>query len=125
MFKFFDYFYYRAYNYYKKRGFTTPQISALCIVSLMQLFNLLTILFFIYLFLSRKFDVNKYLIGGFALLLLILNGIRYNTLNLNDLVPKWEVIDQTPKKINTIVLYISLSTILCISLAIYVGSRKF
>jgi glucan phosphoethanolaminetransferase (alkaline phosphatase superfamily) len=124
---FFDYVYYKACNFYKKETPGSQGVSGLTIMAVVQLFHIFTCFFLITIFLKRKIHFNKLFIVGLCILLLVLNGIRYNKLTYSILKEKWDNEDRNTKqrKQALVLLYIILSIILTISLAIYVGSKDW
>jgi hypothetical protein len=127
MLNFFDYLYYKACEYYSRSGEKDAAFSGLLIVAAVHSFNILSVIFIINLITHTKISVNKYYWIGVAILLLILNGIRYRKYNYTILRERWVNEEESVKKRKkTIVaLYITLSTVLCFGLAIYLGSKKW
>ena len=128
MFKFFDYVYFIACNYYANQNRSNPGITALITVSFLQMLNILLFIFSFTLLLPHKPSLNKYLLGGvISLTLLILNGIRYNKKNFEVLKQVWgnEENNKRKKRQTLIVIYIVLSLILCFGIAGYLGSKNW
>jgi dolichol kinase len=127
MFTFFDYLYYKVCNFYKKReGGTGYRFSGLLVISAMYGFNLLSVLFLVQLVIRQNIDINKFQIIIFAVVLVILNGIRYNKYDYEMLKKRWENEGEKGriKKQKLVVLYIIFSTLLFFGLAIFLGSKK-
>lgn len=127
MFRFFDYVYYKACNFYLRENPDSVGLSGLIIIALMQVLNLLTCFFLMSIILGRKFHINKLLLIALCILLLVVNGIRYNKLTYAILKDKWDN-EEENKKIKgqlLVLLYISGSAIMCVGLAIYVGSKNW
>lgn len=123
----FDYLYYSTCKFYAKTDKDGAGLSGLAVVALMQSFNLLSIDIIIELWFHRNFAIGKPSIIGLGILLLIMNGVRYNKLNCPVLKEKWdsEAENTAIRKRVWVFLYILISSILCISLAIYVGSKHY
>ena len=131
MFTFFDYLFYKVCEFYRKRekddsGF---RFEALAIVMGMQGFNLLSLLFFIELLSHKKIIIPKVYLIIFAAVLLIMNGIMHNSNKYNYAILKEKRKNEEEKlkkkKENRIIVYIILSTVLFLGLAIYLGTKKW
>jgi formate hydrogenlyase subunit 3/multisubunit Na+/H+ antiporter MnhD subunit len=124
---FFDYVYYKSCKFYAKTDEEGSGISGLAVIALMEGFNIFTIFILVCLFLQKKFHLGKLSMIVFAILLLIANGIRYNKLNYGVLKERWDNEDENirGRKGRLVVLYIIGSAILCVGLAIYIGSKKW
>lgn len=126
MFKFFDYVYFTVCRYYIDRQRSSPAISALAIISFLHMLNLFTLFFLFIAFLPHKPHLNKYLVGsGLSLILLILNGIRYNKRNFEVLNRVWGDEENRKRKQTAVVIYIILSMILCFGIVGYLGFKKW
>ena len=123
---FFDYLYYKSCNLYAKRNPEGAGISGLCVVALFQMFNLSAVFFLFNIILDKNIPVSKLLILAGCILLLILNGIRYNKVTYAVLKEKWDYEEENKKikKQLLLLLYIVGSVILCLGLAIYHGSKS-
>lgn len=129
MLRFFDYLYYATCQFYNK--YEGPKsnfgVSALIIVALAQGMNLSAIFFGICLIAQKKFAISKILVGFLAILLLIVNGFRYNRLNYQVLDKRWGDEDKgkKDKKRKLFFIYVVFSIALSFGLAIYLGSKKW
>ncbi|AXP80839.1 hypothetical protein CJ739_1753 [Mariniflexile rhizosphaerae] len=124
---FFDYVYYRSYSLYKNiLGDSTPMLYALCVVSLMQQFNVFTMLYFAYVYLDLNMNINKYVLYASFLVFIIPNYLRYSKFSYEQMDEKWRNVSKNKKIRGTIfmVLYIILSTIAIITTAIILGKVK-
>ena len=110
---------------YAKRNPEGAGLSALPVVALFQMFNLSTVFFLFNIILEKNIPVNKLWIVASCALLLVLNGIRYNKLTYAILKERWDNEEENKKikKQLLLLLYIVGSTVLCIGLAIYIGSK--
>jgi hypothetical protein len=117
MLTFFDYVYYTICRYYYKNNDKGARISALALLSLIQCFNLFS-LFVIFDLLKYLPDNRKYIAVFSYILLLILNGIRYNKFNFDVLDEKWggEKVNTKKKKNFFIGGYFILSIIIVVIL---------
>jgi hypothetical protein len=127
MLNFFDYLYYKACEYYSRGGEKDAAYSGLLVVAAMHCFNILSVIFIINLITHTKVSVSKYYWIGVAILLLILNGLRYTKYKYAILKERWVNEEESVKKRRRTILtpYIILSTALCFGLAIYLGSKKW
>lgn len=126
MLRLFDYVYYTICVFYDKNRGSSPGVTALLIIAMLQFFNLFTLLFLIEIILSQKISINNLTIVTCGLLLLVWNGFRYNKFNYDILKEKWknETTTQKKKKKNYVLFYLILSVVSVFALAIYVGSKK-
>ena len=124
MFSFFDYVYYKACKTYAKEN--GAALSGVVVMAALQMLNILTILFFICVALKTKGLISKLLIIILYVSLLILNGLRYNKITYSILDEKWgmELKGEKTKHQLVVILYVCVSFILCVGLAIYLGSKK-
>jgi hypothetical protein len=131
MLTFFDYLFYKACEfYYKEEGKNSSfRTSGLLIVAVVQGFNLFAIFFIICIIIHEKINVNKYYAVLPVLILLVLNGIRYNRdeYDYNVLQEKWgsQESKTRKRKQNLVIAYIIFSTMLFFGLAAYLGSKKW
>jgi len=131
MFNFFDYIFYKACEfYYKEEGKDSGfRISALLIVAMVQGFNLFSVFDIICIIIHKKIYINKFYAAIPVLILLILNGIRYNrdAYDYDVLQNRWGNKEEKTKKRkgNLVIAYITFSGILFLGLAIYLGSKKW
>lgn len=127
MLKVFDYFYYRVCDFYDKHNGSSPGITGLCIVVLMQFFNLITISCAVGLLFHMETVPSK-LVGLILLVFLfILNGIYFNNSNYILLKERWKDEDKNTRlrRGMMVLTYIIFSTFTCIGLVISYGGRKF
>ena len=124
MFSFFDYVYYKACKIYAKEN--GAALSGVVVMAALQMLNILTILFFICVALKTKGLISKLLIIILYVSLLILNGLRYNKITYSILDEKWGIEPKGEKTKHQLIaiLYVCVSFILCVGLAIYLGSKK-
>lgn len=123
----FDYVYYKACDFYSNYGGSSPKFSGFVVVAMMQYFNLYAIYLLICILLHKKFNegiITDLIIG---ILLLIFNGVRYNKKNYDLLKQKWkdEDVRIKLKRRRLVTAYVIISTIICIGLTIYLGSKKW
>lgn len=123
---FFDYIYYRTYSAYKNFD-NMPYMYAVGLVSLMQQFNVVTILFILNTFLDLNMHVHKYVIYASFLVFIIPNYIRYSRFkSYKQMDEKWGN-DSKKKKVLggfAVVSYVVLSTIVFIAAAHILGKIK-
>lgn len=125
----FAYLYYRIYAIYKyKWKDDVPGVYAICILSLLQGFNILSALFVAEIITKLDFEINKIYYGLLIAALITLNYFRFNYLNnFNELEKKWR--DEPSKQkisLGVIVLvYILMSFLLIIYLADYVSGIRW
>jgi len=76
---------------------------------------------------EKKLEINKFWFLAIYVLMLILDGVRYNRLNYPILHEKWKDEIETKKAKNQllVLLYIFLSVFSVIALAIFLGSRDW
>ena len=122
---FFDYLYYRFCKFYYNHGDSGARISSLAVISVLQLFNIFTISFALSLLLP-KFIISKLYAVILYAVLLILNGLRYNKLDYELLDKKWagEEEPRRKKKNVSLIIYIVASTMVCVGMAIFLGSSN-
>jgi hypothetical protein len=125
MFQFFDSVYYKCCALYAKEG-TDVGVSGLALLAMMQLFNIMTIDFIISIQLKKDSLLGKVSIIIVYIVLLVLDGLRYNKLPNTMLKERWDG-ESESKKAKTqllVLLYVTVSTISCVGLAIYIGSNR-
>lgn len=124
--KFFDYIYYRTYSLYKNLD-NMPYMYAVCLVALMQQFNVGIIVFFLYTFFDLNTEVNKYILYASYFVFLVPNYIRYSKFKrYKEMDEKWGN-DTKSKKVQggvAVVLYVVFSTIVVIAAAHIFGKIK-
>lgn len=125
--KFFDYVFYRVCKGYMQNAEKGAEGSAMALLSLVQAFNIFSILMLIGIIIQKKSILNKG-IGLFILIsLYVLNYIRYiyrENNNYQVLKSQWESQGFQENKGILVFAYISLSIISGLILAIYLGSKK-
>ncbi len=127
--KFFDYVFYNIYWAYLQYNDSSPDGAAACLISLLQGLNILTCKFIFEIITGNKISINNYIIILLGIFLLIINFKRYihnKKFQITVLQSKWDsesVKVKIKKRIITL-SYIIISIILCIALAIYLGSIK-
>jgi magnesium-transporting ATPase (P-type) len=100
---------------------------AIGLVSLMQQFNIATILFFAYTFFDIDVHVNKYIIYASFLTFIIPNYIRYTRIkSYKQMDERWGNDTRKKKVLGGIVVvsYIALTTIVFIATAHMLGKIK-
>ena len=131
MLRFYDYLFYKAYQfYYKKEGnLSTSRTGGLLIVSAVEAFNLFSISFIICIIINKKIHVNKFYAVIPVLILIIINGIRYNKheYDYDELQKRWGIEEEKiiNKKTGLIIAYIIFSVILFFGLSIYLGTKNW
>ena len=127
---FFDYIFYRVCKAYLKAKDSSPYFASACVISLIQLLNVLSFSFIFCLILHDKSFINKLYTLILSLILLIFNYRRYiykENRTYKILSEKWE--KETPIETNNrsvfTFLYIILSLSITIGLAIYIGSKEW
>lgn len=87
--RFFDYIYYRTYSAYKGLD-NMPYMYAICLVALLQQFNIGVIAVIVYAFSDLNIEVNKYVLFASYFVFLIPNYIRYTRFaNYKQMHEKW------------------------------------
>jgi hypothetical protein len=129
MLKKFDYLFYRVSKYYHDHNRSSPEFTAVAMVTLVQTLNLLTFLSFLDLILHKKLFANqlKLLIIAVFTILFVFNIIRYNKFDYDSLKEKWERegSDRKKRHARIVVIYLLLSFVICFVTAIYLGSKKY
>jgi hypothetical protein len=125
MFQFFDSVHYKCCAPYAKEG-TDAGVSGLALLAMMQLFNIMTIDFIISILLKKDSLLGKVSIIIVYIVLLVLDGLRYNKLPNTMLKERWdgESESKKAKRQLLVLLYVTVSTISCVGLAIYIGSNR-
>jgi hypothetical protein len=123
-FSFFDYVYFtisKFYSNYEKAAET----SALLILTLMQVFDISIIYFLICLFLHKNYHANALPSIILYIIILMLNGRRYNKMDFNLLSERCEKDKYANRKGILAMSYIVGSTILFLGLAAYLGNKGY
>ncbi len=97
------------------------------VVSLMQFLNIFSIYDLLGLIIQKKLHIGKWTILIIIILLIFLNSRRYYKFDYTMLKDKWAESEgkEKTKKGYLIVLYIVASTVICVALTIYVGSKNW
>ncbi len=112
MFSFFDYFYYRACKFYEEHRGTGPRFSGLFAIATMQMFNILSLIY-LFCFIKKIRYVSYWPILLITLIVLLLDGFRYNKVNYDVLKAKWKNENQSKlKKLDIAVLLYFIFTLL-------------
>lgn len=121
----FAYLYYRIYAIYKyKWNDNVPGVYAVCIISLLQGFNILSVLFAVELFAQLDFEIRKIYYGLLIIVLIAFNYYRFNLLtNFSELEKKWrdEAVQIKILRGVLVLFYISASIFLILFLADYLS----
>ena len=124
----FTYLYYRIYAIYKhKWNDSVPSVYAVCITSILQGFNILSIFFAVELIAQLDFEIGKIYYGLLIIILIALNYFRFNLLtNYSQLEKKWKDEAVQVKTIRGVLVlfYISASISLILFLADYLSGIK-
>lgn len=127
MIRFFDYTYYRICLFYDRNGDgKSSGISALILLTVVQIINLTTILGILFQLSHIYLGTNKFLYSIPYFVLLILNGFYYNKYNYDVLKERWkdEDIETQKRKGVGVLLYIVLSGVAIIALIIWRANSK-
>ena len=130
MMKIFIYLYYRIYGFYlSKKERDIPGLYALCMITLVQLFNLSTFIF-VFEFLFRiKGDNDKYwAFIGFFVILIINYFLIVNRNYSNELFEKWrneETKELRMKRGILISAYLISSLIICLYSAVHFSPKRW
>ncbi|MBN2820300.1 MAG: hypothetical protein JXP36_15090 [Bacteroidales bacterium] len=112
--RFFDYIYYRTYSAYKDWD-NMPYMYAICLVALLQQFNVGIIAVIVYVFSDLNAEVNKYVLFASYFVFLIPNYNRYTWFaNYRQMHKKWGE-DKKRKKVLggvAVIFYIVMSIVL-------------
>ena len=127
LFNFFDYLFYIVYRAYSKTKDSSPAMAAVCVVSAMQGFNLLSCLMIYCVISHDKSIASTLLFGGVGIFLIIFNYIRYIYKENKNYKIRDENSSRNIKNLKEFltVFYIIVSTVLFFGLAIYLGSKKW
>jgi hypothetical protein len=125
MYKFFDYIFFRGYDFYKKRGSSIPIDRGIQVVSFFQIFLYVAFLLTIdYCFdiLDRRY-VNKYNLGlPVGILILVVNEIRYKRMGkknqFKSLYEQWAHENPITRKRKGIVLFVILPAFLLLGIPV-------
>lgn len=124
----FNYLYYRIFSTYKyKWKDNIPGVYAVCILSILQFFNILSVLYTVETFSMLDLNMKKIYYGLFVGIIIALNYYRYNFLTLFcKLEKKWK---NEPKNIRIVrgyfvITYILLSVFIILYLANYTSSNN-
>ena len=123
---FFDYLYYSVRKFYTEYKESGPGFSALAVITLTQILNILTVYILYCLITETRVHINKLAFLALYLSVLILNVVRYSKLDPDIIKEKWENKKENQKIIlrTFLLLYVVLSFVVCVGLAIYVGSKR-
>ncbi len=124
--RFFDYIYYRTYSAYKDWD-NMPYMYAICLVALLQQFNVGVIAVIVYAFFNLNTEVNKYVLFASYFVFLIPNYIRYTWFaSFKQMDEKWGN-DTKKKKVMggvAVILYVVFSIVLFFAAGIIFGKIK-
>lgn len=125
MMQFFDYTYYKICEFYSKYE-KVSETTGLIVLAMMYNFNLLSLFFLFSIIVNTNIHFSILLIIILYIILVVLNGIRYNKISYGILEKRWQDEDKNVrlKKSCLVLAYIILSTIIFFGLAIYHGSKK-
>jgi hypothetical protein len=114
----FDYVYYRICRWYMNQNDSSPGITALIIISLLQFVNAFSLFILLCLALKIHPTLSRVVPVISTITLLVLNGFRYNSLNYEVLSNRWANEDtlQGKRNGNKVRLYVLLSFLLVATL---------
>jgi hypothetical protein len=114
----FDYVYYRICRWYMNQNDSSPGITALIIISLLQFVNAFSLFILLCLALKIHPTLSRVVPVISTITLLVLNGFRYNSLNYEVLSNRWVNEDtlQGKRNGNKVRLYVLLSFLLVATL---------
>ena len=123
---FFNYLYYRVYLFYVAKKDSIPGPSAFAIVVLLQIVNLISILFLSSIIYGQALLINKRIAIILFVITLIINAIYYKKNNFDKLSKKWQNEDFALRRKRGVgvILYIVISLFLFFGLAIYLGAKN-
>ena len=127
MLKLFDYVFYRVCKVYLSTKASSPEFTAAIIVSLMQGFNIVSVLMLIGLILHVKSVVNSAFAVTLFLAFVMANYIRYVYKEIHSYKVMTERYKNGKKELNNgsfVLLYIICSTVLFFGIAIYGGAQS-
>ena len=125
--RFFDYIFYRVCKAYSRTKDSSPEGAAISIVSVMQCLNIFSIFMLIEILRKDKIFISTFFVVIFVTAFMVLNYIRYiykNTNNYNIMVEIWKNETKKFQKGILVVIYIVVSFLLTLGLAIYSGNKK-
>jgi len=121
----FDYLYYRAHRFYLKTEKVPPELSAISLVSLMQLLHILSFFLLLSVFVKKKVMVGKLIVVVIFIIISIFNYKRYvknkRFERLNSIF-KYDI--NVIRNGWLLMTYMILNLALVFSLAIYIGNHK-
>jgi hypothetical protein len=123
MLQFFDNLFYQVCKVYSKTKDSSPELAGVCVVAIMQAFNIYAVIIVYGMVVQNKSIFSKYLVVVSYTVLIVYNYLRfiYND-NHNYKILKTKFINKTG--ISALV-YVLISTILFLLLVIYAGSKKY
>jgi len=126
MLTFFDYVFYKACKFYDRGKPENAGIPGLSILVLLQVCNLLSILFLISIVIENRNILSKLLVISICVFLFIANGVRYNKHPYETLKERWdsEQEDKRTKRQLFVLFYIIISVVSFIGLAIWLGGKN-
>ena len=126
MLTYFDYVFYKLSKLYSQKSPSSGPIGGLVVAAFLQCCLVMSIFFLIEIINREKYHVSKLIFLGVFVLIIILNGIRYNKVTYPDLDERWKNEDSGKKarKQMLVLLYIFVSFFSAVCLAIYVGGRQ-
>ena len=128
MLKFFDYIFYRVSAAYYKKGSSTPEITGICTVSIIQYFGIFDFFLLLEIIKREKLVTNKLILVIPAIFFMVFNYIRYIYLDDHSylvLKKMWENESKKRERSTMVLLVIVFSLILFFGLAIYTGSNRW
>jgi hypothetical protein len=128
MLTFFDYIYYKVCKAYASVKDSGPEFTAACVVALMQYLNFFSCFELIELIKHDKTILNKFIVIIGMAFFLVFNYIRYvysEKNNYDVLKTRFEDELNSYRKGVLVTIYIIVSTVLAVGLAIYIGSKKW
>jgi flagellar biosynthesis protein FlhB len=128
MLKFFDYVFYRVCKAYSSTKDSSPEGTAFCVVAGIQGFNIFSCFMIVEVVKQHKSILKSIIVIFIAVILLVFNYVRYiyyENNNYQILREKWG--NEKHKSINGILvlLYVIISTLSCIGLAIFLGTKNY
>lgn len=116
------------YKAYSRTKDNSPEVTAFCLVALMQSFNIFSLFMVFDIIIQDKSYPSKVLGGCIIAILVIFNYIRYiykENNNYTVLSEKWRNETNSKKKGIIVLAYIILNVIICFGLAIFLGSKDW
>ena len=120
--QFFDYVYYKCCQFYDRGNkIKSTGISGLALLSLFQFFNLISIFASSLKLVHYNSTINKFWFVIPAVVLMILNGIRYNKTNYPDLKERWKNENEIIKKKKSafVLLYIIATVFFALAVIVW------